>query len=110
MDAAARVTALLARAEADGSNVIAIDAVRRALQNRRVPVAEPTVHCEFAARDHVLVVGNGRWLMRHPDNCSGYCRVGAAASNPDVREWPDGEYLVWYRGGQLRAILQGGRP
>lgn len=71
-DLAARLTALLNRAEQDGGNVIAINALRRILAGQ--PDPPPLVHIlEFA--------GHGpAWLIQHPADCPGPdCPVAMAA-------------------------------
>jgi len=85
MDVAARVSALLDTAEAEGGKVIAIQALRQAIDGYD---------------GHVLHARGGRWLLRHPDHCARSCDVQAAARAAGVR-WPDGEYAVRASHGHL---------
>lgn len=86
-DALARLTILLDRAKADGLKVIAIEAVERALSDADFP---PEV-------DHILVVVDGRWLIRHPDDCFATpCPVAQAAHRTLTgAPYADGEYTAW---------------
>ena len=115
MDVAARITALLDQAQADGSQVIAIEAIRRVLGHEpqaRPRFELPTIDIDVrtpeptAARNgHVLVVGQGRWVIRHPVACDGPCSFGDAANKRFQKNlWAEGEYEVWVVDGLLRGI------
>lgn len=89
MDTLARLTALLDRVEKDGGKVIAIAAVRRALNGEPDPPEQA----------HILVVeGGGCWLMQHPDSCPDTipCPVVTAAHRTlKASTYTDGQYEAW---------------
>jgi hypothetical protein len=86
-DTLTRLRVLLDRVEADGGKVIAIAAVRQALAGT---LPEPET-------GHVLAVSDGRWLIRHPDDCDAFpCAVTLAARKTLTgAPYADGEYEAW---------------
>jgi hypothetical protein len=84
-DLRADLTALLDKATADGSKVIAIEAVYRALGE---PVDPPTAH--------QIVFGDAGWSMRHPAGCdTAACRHAIAARRSLVESpYTPGRYEV----------------
>lgn len=89
-DLRADITALLDRVQADGSKVIALEAIYQALGESAAP---PT--------RHHIVFGQQGWNIRHPKTChTADCDVYLSAERTLVRSpYAPGRYEVWLGAG-----------